>query len=155
MPLNFELKAEWERAGYQKNMGSSAVVPPPSKDFIRVYHLTSADFAINDIALRRLKIARISDLNDPFELMAVSFREMSTRKAVRNFKKAYDMQAVKASQLRGHWIRLSRAVATWEVRKDKLRPYEAKMFEAAKLELDKVEAKLEAMEKANVAAVGE
>ncbi len=50
------------------------------------------------------------------------------------------MRAVKASQLTSRWLNLTRNVAQWEVRKDKLRPREAKMFEDAKLELDKVEA---------------
>ena len=36
---------------------------------MRVYYLTGAQFALNNIALRRLKIARIEDLNDPFELL--------------------------------------------------------------------------------------
>ena len=62
------------------------------------------------------------------------------------------MRNVKASQLTSRWLNLSRNVAQWEVRKDKLRPREFAMFEAAKLELDKVEAQLEAMEKANAEA---
>lgn len=90
MPMNKALRKKWKNAGYRKNMGSAEVVPPPPQKFIRVYHLTSAAFAINDIALRRLKIARILDLNDPFELMAFSFREKRIRKVVRNFKNAYD-----------------------------------------------------------------
>src|SRR5579863_1779231 len=34
----------------------------------RLYHFTSAKFALDDLQHRRLKIAQISDLNDPFEL---------------------------------------------------------------------------------------
>ena len=90
MLKNRALRAEWKNAGYRDYMGSAEVVPPPPGGLIRVYHLTSADFAINDIALRRLKIARILDLNDPFELMAFSFRDKRIRKVIRNFKDAYD-----------------------------------------------------------------
>ena len=90
MPLNNALRAEWKKAGYRTTMGSAAVVSPPPQEFIRLYHLSSAAHAINNIALRRLKIARISDLNDPFELMALNFRKRRVRKVVRNFKNAYD-----------------------------------------------------------------
>ena len=38
---------------------------------MRVYYLTPSQFAISNIALRRVKVARIADLNDPFELMAI------------------------------------------------------------------------------------
>jgi hypothetical protein len=40
-------------------------------------------FALSDIALRRLKIARFGDLNDPFELLAVNCRRGSFQAAVR------------------------------------------------------------------------
>jgi len=32
---------------------------------MRVYYLTGAQFAISKLALRRIKIARFKDLNDP------------------------------------------------------------------------------------------
>ena len=41
-------------------------VPHPSPDHWRLYHLTTAEFEINDVALGRLKVARLADLNDPF-----------------------------------------------------------------------------------------
>jgi hypothetical protein len=37
----------------------------------RLYHYTAAKYALEDIRLKRLKIAQFSDLNDPFELMCV------------------------------------------------------------------------------------
>ena len=86
------LRAEWQSAGYRPDIGSAAVVHPPPAEFIRVYHLTSADFAISNIALGRLKVARFSDLNDPFELMALNLRERRTRRVARDFKNAYDSQ---------------------------------------------------------------
>lgn len=51
-------------------MGSAAVVPPPPDGFRRLYHLTSAEYAITNIVFGRLKVARFSSLNDPFELLA-------------------------------------------------------------------------------------
>ena len=65
------------------------------------------------------------------------------------------MRGAKASQLRGHWIRLQRAVTNWANRRDELRAHEARMFEEAKKELDRVEAQLDAMNKANVEAEAE
>lgn len=85
-----ELRDQWENSGYSREMGSAAVVPPPAPEFIRVYHLTSAEFAINNIGLRRLKVARFFDLNDPFELLALNFHGRRTRKIVRDFKTTYD-----------------------------------------------------------------
>ncbi|MCH7777567.1 MAG: DUF2971 domain-containing protein [Gemmatimonadetes bacterium] len=90
MPMNNALRAEWKKAGYHTKMGSAAVVLPPHKKFIRVYHLSSAEFAISNIKLGRLKVARFSDLNDPFELMALNLRERRMRKVVRDFKNTYD-----------------------------------------------------------------
>ena len=38
---------------------------------MRVYNLTPSQFGLSNIALRRLKVARFNDLNDPFEMLAV------------------------------------------------------------------------------------
>jgi hypothetical protein len=56
-------------------MGSAVVVPPPP-GILRVYHFTSAEFAKDDIVHRRVKVARISELNDPFEFLALQVRQM-------------------------------------------------------------------------------
>ena len=88
--MNPKLAEKWKKAGYRTNLGSARVALPPAQEFIRVYHLTSAENAISDIGLGRIKVARFSDLNDPFELMAVNFRERQVRKVVRDFKNAYD-----------------------------------------------------------------
>jgi len=86
-------RATWALAGYRNNMGSAIACRPPSNPSLRrVYHLTSADHAISNIALGRLKVARFSDLNDPFELIAANFRERDVRKIVRDFKSAFDAQ---------------------------------------------------------------
>ncbi len=90
MPFNSKLAVQWTKAGYEPGMGSACVASPPPSDFIRVYHLTTADFAISDLSLGRLKISRFSDSNDPFELMAFSFDDGNRRQALRKFKDEYD-----------------------------------------------------------------
>lgn len=53
---------------------------------MRVYYLTGAAFALSNLALRRIKVARFSDLNDPFELLAVDLADKDLRKAFRESK---------------------------------------------------------------------
>jgi len=53
---------------------------------MRVYYLCPAQFAISNIALRRIKISRFSDLNDPFELLAVDLADKSHRAAFKKWK---------------------------------------------------------------------
>lgn len=91
MPAHKEYRKEWVAAGYRSTMASAiAARPPRDKNQIRVYHLTPVDHAMSNLALGRLKVARFSDLNDPFELIAVSFKERSVRKMARDFKSVYD-----------------------------------------------------------------
>lgn len=85
-----EYEQEWKRAGYPKGMGSASVVPPPSHEFVRAYHLTSAEHGISSISLRRLKVARFSEVNDPFELLALNFHEPRMRRLVRRFKDSHN-----------------------------------------------------------------
>jgi hypothetical protein len=47
---------------------------------MRLYYFTSAQLAISNIALKRIKISRFSDLNDPFELLAVNLSDRDSRK---------------------------------------------------------------------------
>ena len=54
---------------------------------MRVYYLTGAQFALSNLALRRIKIARFEDLNDPFELLGVDVRDRKLRTALRTTKK--------------------------------------------------------------------
>jgi hypothetical protein len=88
--MNKALRQRWVDAGYSSVMGSAEVVGPPSPNFIRVDHLTSAEYAISNIGLGRLKVARFSDLNDPFELLALSFKDRDIRKIVTDFKNEND-----------------------------------------------------------------
>jgi hypothetical protein len=50
------------------------------------YHFTSAEHAISNIANKRIKVAELDKLNDPFELLAVDTRDKSLRRAFRMMK---------------------------------------------------------------------
>jgi len=55
LPKHPEYLPKWEQADYPAGMGSAEVCLPPHSDFIRVYHLTSAEYALAAISLGRLK----------------------------------------------------------------------------------------------------
>src|SRR6476620_4751182 len=90
MPLNTHLRKLWLDAGYLKGTGSAAVTPPPPAGYRRVYHLTSADHAISNIVFARLKVARLSQLNDPFEFWALRTRSKTIRKVLTAHKNKLD-----------------------------------------------------------------
>ena len=50
------------------------------------YYLTGAQFALSNLALRRIKISRFLDLNDPFELLGVDVIDPAQRIAFRAMK---------------------------------------------------------------------
>ncbi len=76
--------------GYREGMGSAKFLLPPDPRFVRAYHLTSAEHGISSISLRRLKVARFSELNDPFELMALNFHRREIRQLVTRFKDSHN-----------------------------------------------------------------
>lgn len=51
-----------------------------------VYHLSDAQHALSNIALRRIKISQFADLNDPFEFLGADLRDKVLRKAFRATK---------------------------------------------------------------------
>jgi hypothetical protein len=55
---------------------------------MRLYYLTGLHHGLSNLALRRVKISRFSDLNDPFELLAVDLEDRRHRKAFREMKEA-------------------------------------------------------------------
>jgi hypothetical protein len=67
--LHYEYQQKWLDLGYRADMGSCRVCLPPPGEFIRVYRFMSADHAIASIALGRLKVSRVSELNDPYEML--------------------------------------------------------------------------------------
>ena len=71
MPSQFDYTEEWTQLDYTKDLGSCSFLPPPAPDFVRAYHMTSVPHALSDIKRRRLKVARFSEVNDPFELLGL------------------------------------------------------------------------------------
>jgi hypothetical protein len=92
MSAHQEYRQEWVRAGYDKDMGSAWVTLPPPPDRLRAYHFTTTEFALSNIALSRLKVARISEVNDPFELLGINFGARGVRHPTRNFKAEHNAQ---------------------------------------------------------------
>jgi hypothetical protein len=65
-------------------------MPDPPSGFVLGYHLTSFDHGVSDIGLQRLKVARFSEVNDPFELFACDVKKRQSRTAVTQFKDELD-----------------------------------------------------------------
>lgn len=57
---------------------------------MRVYYLTGALFALSNLALQRIKVARFGDLNDPFELLGIDRSNRSFRKEFMEKRKRID-----------------------------------------------------------------
>jgi hypothetical protein len=53
---------------------------------VKLYHLTSCEYGLLALKNQRLKIARIDQLNDPFELLATGLSNKSHRKKLLQFK---------------------------------------------------------------------
>lgn len=53
---------------------------------MRVFHFINTSYGISNLSLRRLKVSRFNELNDPFELLAADLRDPRDRKALSNFK---------------------------------------------------------------------
>jgi hypothetical protein len=58
---------------------------------LRVYHFLCRGYGLDDIRRRRLKIATIADLNDPFELLPSS-TDKATRARFRVWREQFDQQ---------------------------------------------------------------
>lgn len=57
---------------------------------MRVYHFLSGDFALSDLRLKRIKVSRFRDLNDPFELLGADLTDREERRLFRQYKKDLD-----------------------------------------------------------------
>jgi hypothetical protein len=53
---------------------------------LRTYHFVNRQFGLDDIQRRRLKIATLNELNDPFELFGISLHDVGLRHAFREMK---------------------------------------------------------------------
>lgn len=56
---------------------------------MRVYHFVNSEFGLLDIGLRRLKIATLGDVNDPFEMMSMPLTDRRMRQMFRAAKQAF------------------------------------------------------------------
>ena len=64
----------------------------PRAHVVRAYHLMPADHALRSIERRWLKVARISEVNDPFELFALRCLKRPLRRVLKDFKATHDSQ---------------------------------------------------------------
>lgn len=53
---------------------------------MRVYHFLNEQFGLKDLKERRLKVAQIMDLNDPFEFLGVDLTNKDLRRALKETK---------------------------------------------------------------------
>ena len=71
-------------------MNNDLLVPLSGPEFVRGYYLTSSEHALSDISLRRLKVARFADANDPFELRALNCHERLVRQETGRFATSWN-----------------------------------------------------------------
>ena len=53
---------------------------------MRVFHFLNEEFGLKDLSARRLKVARIMELNDPFEFLGVNLEDRDFREALKATK---------------------------------------------------------------------
>lgn len=53
---------------------------------MRLFHFLSAEYALQALERQRLKVARIGELNDPFELFCADMRDPVARRGFRVVK---------------------------------------------------------------------
>lgn len=53
---------------------------------MKLYHFLSEKWALEALKKQRIKVSRYEDLNDPFELMAMSLEDKVSRKVMRETK---------------------------------------------------------------------
>ncbi len=92
MQTQIDYTKEWLRLGYKEEMGSCTFLPPPSQEFVRAYHMTSIEHALDDIERARLKVARFAEVNDPFELLGLNCHDPKIRKLTRKFIDAQNLR---------------------------------------------------------------
>lgn len=57
---------------------------------MRAYHFLRQEYAISNLALRRMKVSRLDDLNDPFEFFAADMSDDDVRRTLPRQKKSVD-----------------------------------------------------------------
>ncbi len=56
---------------------------------MRVFHFVNDEFGLDDIRRRRLKVATLDELNDPFELLGIDLGDRALRHAVQKAKSEF------------------------------------------------------------------
>jgi hypothetical protein len=70
---------------------------------MRVFHFVNDQFGLDDIRSRRLKIATLDELNDPFELLGIDLRHSALRSAVQQAKSEFSkVRGLLCFSRRGH-----------------------------------------------------
>jgi len=64
---------------------------------MRLYHFTTAQYGLDNIDRRRLKIATIPDLNDPYELLCFDMSDKEFRWSMNGFKQYWARFSVAAN----------------------------------------------------------
>jgi hypothetical protein len=59
---------------------------------VRAYHLLSSHHALDNLRHRRLKIAQLNDLNDPFDLWALAQPDRKLRMALRLYRREFSLR---------------------------------------------------------------
>ena len=57
-----------------------------ARERMRLYYLTNAEYGLSDLREKHLKIARIDQLNDPFEFMCADLSNDDLRKEIEALK---------------------------------------------------------------------
>lgn len=65
---------------------------PSDLYLMRVYHFVNAVYGLEDLRRRRLKIATLNELNDPFELFGVNLADEDLRRAFHAMKDELSLQ---------------------------------------------------------------
>ena len=92
MPRHPEYRKKWVAARYTSRMGSAEVCLPPPRPYRRVYKMASEHWSLEALRRGRLKVSRFSDLNDPFELIALNLADKAQRQQVKTFSRAFDSE---------------------------------------------------------------
>src|SRR3546814_17644503 len=64
-----------------------------SSDLMRVYHFVNCEYGLQDIARRRLKVATLADVNDPFEMLSLNLKDSGIRATLGKARKEFGERA--------------------------------------------------------------
>src|SRR3546814_3862280 len=56
---------------------------------MRVYHFVNCEYGLQDIARRRLKVATLADVNDPFEMLSLNLKDSGLRVTLGKARKEF------------------------------------------------------------------